>query len=126
MCSIEAYDRFHPTRNGNGSSGDGIPLTHGITPDVLRSLVHKLIFIDSWLHSFKNNFLQQKVMWRDKINGLFKKTTVTILEPQPNYYKNNKKILLTDIAGKWYTNNITVKSPPIRRPKLSKESTTRR
>ena len=49
ICSSEAYDRFHPTGNGDTSSGGGRPLPCKSTTEALTSIVHTLNFIDSWL-----------------------------------------------------------------------------
>ena len=68
MCYIEAYYIFHTTGNEDASSCGGILIIYGSTTDAIKSLSHTLKFIDSWLQWFENNYFQETILYRKKIN----------------------------------------------------------
>ena len=75
---------MHPIVNDNASSGCGRLIPPDSTMDALVSLGLTQKFIDSWLKSFKKNYLQRTMMHGKKMSELFKKIPVTIPERNPD------------------------------------------
>ena len=63
-----------------------------------------LNFIDIFLKPFITSYLHQTKMYCKEMHEMFKKTPVTLLEPDG--YKNKRQLLLTGIGGEWYTNKL--------------------
>ena len=55
MCSVDAYDKLHPTCYDYASSLGGIPLTGGSSTDVLKYLCNTINLIDIWLQNFEKS-----------------------------------------------------------------------
>ena len=73
MCSIETYEKLHPTYNGDANSGGNRPLPYGSTLDTLKSLGDTLNFIDFWLQSFEANYYQRKMMYKEKVSDFLRR-----------------------------------------------------
>ena len=120
MWPIEAHGRQNPTVNYDASSGGGRPLTLDSTEYALVSLGLTLKCMDSWLQSFKKNYLCRTTIFCDQRSESFKKIPVTILEHKPDDFKNKRQLMLKYIGGKWHTNKLRYKPFTIRIPRLSK------
>ena len=81
---------------------------------------HTLNFVNSWLQSFENNYSQEIIMYRDKIDYLFQNINFIIPKTQPYKYKKKINKLFTYTGRKWYINKIRYKPPPIQSPRLRK------
>ena len=88
MFSIEAHGIYHPTINDDTGNGDWIPLPSNSTKYALISLVLTLNFIESWIKSFKDNYLHRTTIYCEEIHDLFKNIIVAIPEPKPDDWKN--------------------------------------
>ena len=51
---------------------------------------------------------------------IFKQISTEITEPNPEYFKKKRQIILTDIRGEWYLNDMCNTKPPIKKLRLSK------
>ena len=83
MCSIWVHDINHPTLNYYSISGAVILFPQDSTENVWVSFDLTLRFVDSWLQSFKRNYLHRTTIYFDKIRCLFNKIPVTIPEHNP-------------------------------------------
>ena len=70
MCSIEAYEKLHPTCADSESSIGVILLPCCLLTDVLVSLVHTLDFIEIWLKSLERNYYKQPIIQRDNMRDV--------------------------------------------------------
>ena len=59
---------MNPAGNYYASSGDGRPLPHESSLYSLVSLGLKMILVDSWMQSFNTNYIQQTIMYGDKMS----------------------------------------------------------
>ena len=100
MCSIEAYGRFHPTDNVDGSSGGCIPQSDGSKNDALVSLGFIPNCIDIWIQLSENTDAHRDC------SRIF-----LLLLQNLNLTTTRIKQFFTDIVGKWYTNKLNYKTP---------------
>ena len=89
MCSIEADEREKKYINDESSSGVGIPLPINSTKNSLISFVVTINFIDSWIKSFKTNYLHQTKIYCEEMHEKFK--TPPVILPELDYKKRKDK-----------------------------------
>ena len=71
ICSIDAHDKIHPTENDDTSSGVARPLPDESFLDEILSLDLTLKFIESYIQSFKTNYLYRTTIYGESISELF-------------------------------------------------------
>ena len=87
MCYIEDYGRLNPSHAEYVNILCGRTLPYGSTTYELVSLDHTLIIIDSWIHSFEENYSRRKMIHREIMSDLFKNNISTIQKPKPEDYR---------------------------------------
>ena len=86
----------------------------------LKLLFISLNFIEIWLKLLESNYAWTCIYYQENTKEPFQKIPTTNPEPTPEYFKNNRKLLLTSIGEKWcvkkYRNH-----PPLKNTDLIKK-----
>ena len=120
MCSLVAHDRQQENKTDDESSIGDREIPNDATVKALKSLGDTFNFIDTWLHSFCENYFARSESYRLAMNEMVKTIPQNVEKPLTSIEKNKK--LITDIGGGWYLKKIEKGLPPLKRTKLSKKS----